>query len=84
MVDRVLPPDQLMAAVRAYALDLADNVSPRSMAVIKRQLWAVGQQSMREAIEVGNREMLASFSTADFKEGVAHFIEKRPAAFTGC
>jgi enoyl-CoA hydratase/carnithine racemase len=84
VVDRVLPPDQLMAAVRAYALDLADNVSPRSMAVIKRQLWAVGQQSMREAIEVGNREMLASFSTADFKEGVAHFIEKRPAAFTGC
>ena len=83
VVDRVLPADQLMAAVRAYALDLADNVSPRSMAVIKRQLWAVDQQSMREAIEVGNREMLASFSTADFKEGVAHFVEKRPAAFTG-
>ena len=83
VVDRVLPADQLMAAVRAYALDLADNVSPRSMAVIKRQLWAVDQQTMREAIEIGNREMLASFSTADFKEGVAHFVEKRPAAFTG-
>ena len=83
VVDRVVPAAELMAAVRAYALDLADNVSPRSMAVIKRQLWAVGQQSMREAIEVGNREMLASFSTADFKEGVAHFVEKRPAAFTG-
>jgi enoyl-CoA hydratase/carnithine racemase len=83
VVDRVLPAAELMAAVRAYALDLADNVSPRSMAVIKRQLWAVDQQSMREAIEVGNREMLASFATADFKEGVAHFVEKRPAAFTG-
>ncbi len=83
VVDRVLPPDALMAATRAYALDLADNVSPRAMAVIKRQLWAVGQQSMREAIEVGNREMLASFASADFKEGVAHFVEKRPAAFTG-
>jgi enoyl-CoA hydratase/carnithine racemase len=83
VVDRVLPPDQLMAATRAYALDLADNVSPRSMAVIKRQLWAVDQQSMREAIEIGNREMLASFPSEDFKEGVAHFVEKRPAAFTG-
>ncbi len=72
-----------MAAVRAYALDLADNVSPRSMAVIKRQLWAVDQLSMREAIAVGNREMQASFATEDFKEGVAHFVEKRPAAFTG-
>jgi enoyl-CoA hydratase/carnithine racemase len=83
VVDRVLPAAELMAAVRAYALDLADNVSPRAMAVIKRQLWAVDQQSLREAIEVGNREMQASFATEDFKEGVAHFVEKRPAAFTG-
>ena len=83
MVDRVLPAPDLMPAVRAYALDLADNVSPRAMAVIKRQVWSVSQQSMREAIEVGNREMQASFATEDFKEGVAHFVEKRPAAFTG-
>jgi len=62
---------------------VASMLSPRSMAVIKRQLWAVDQLSMREAIAIGNREMLASFSTADFKEGVAHFVEKRPAAFTG-
>jgi enoyl-CoA hydratase/carnithine racemase len=83
MVDRVLPALDLMPAVRAYALDLADNVSPRAMAVIKRQVWGVAQQSMREAIELGNREMQASFATEDFKEGVAHFVEKRPAAFTG-
>ena len=83
VVDRVLPADALMAASRAYALDLADNVSPRSMTVIKRQLWAVDQQSLRQAIEVGNHEMLASFSSEDFKEGVAHFVDKRPAAFTG-
>lgn len=83
VVDRVLPPDALMAATRAYALDLADNVSPRSMAVIKRQLWAVNQQSMRQAIELGNAEMLASFGSEDFKEGVAHFVEKRQARFSG-
>ncbi|MFN0185818.1 MAG: enoyl-CoA hydratase [Aquabacterium sp.] len=83
MVDRVLPPDDLMPAVRAYARDLADNVSPRSMAVIKRQVWAVGLQSLREATNIGDREMAASFKTDDFKEGVAHFVEKRPARFTG-
>ena len=43
----------------------------------------MSQQSMREAIELGNREMQTSFATEDFKEGVAHFVEKRPAAFTG-
>jgi enoyl-CoA hydratase/carnithine racemase len=83
LVDQVVPALDLMPAVRAYALDLADNVSPRAMAVIKRQVWGVSQQSMREAIELGNREMQASFATEDFKEGVAHFVEKRPAAFTG-
>ena len=83
VVDQVTPAAELMAAVRAYATDLADNVSPRSMAVIKRQLWAVGQLSMRQAIEVGNHEMLGSFGSEDFKEGVAHFVEKRQAKFSG-
>jgi enoyl-CoA hydratase/carnithine racemase len=83
VVDRVVAADDLMAAVRAYALDLADNVSPRSMAVIKRQLWAVGPQSLRQAIDIGDREMRASFASEDFKEGVAHFVQKRPARFTG-
>ena len=81
LVDRVVPADELMTTVYAYARDLADNVSPRAMAVIKRQVWAVGTQTLREAIDIGNREMAASFSTEDFKEGVAHFVEKRPAAF---
>ena len=83
LVDRLVPADALLATVYAYARDLADNVSPRAMAVIKRQVWAVGTQTLREAIDIGNREMAASFSTEDFKEGVAHFVEKRPAAFTG-
>ena len=83
LVDRVVPADELMTTVYAYTRDLADNVSPRAMAVIKRQVWAVGTQTLREAIDIGNRDMAASFSTEDFKEGVAHFVEKRPAAFAG-
>jgi enoyl-CoA hydratase/carnithine racemase len=43
----------------------------------------VGTQPLGEAIEIGNREMKASFATEDFKEGVAHFVEKRAARFAG-
>ena len=55
LVDRVVPADALLATVYAYARDLADNVSLRAMAVIKRQGWAVGTKTQREAIDIGNR-----------------------------
>jgi enoyl-CoA hydratase/carnithine racemase len=32
---------------------------------------------------LADTEMVESFRSEDFKEGVAHFVEKRPAAFTG-
>lgn len=83
LVNRVCPDNDLMDTVRAYAEDLAANVSPRSMAIMKRQLYTTPFQSLEQAVEDGNREMLLSFDSEDFKEGVAHFIEKRPAQFTG-
>jgi enoyl-CoA hydratase/carnithine racemase len=83
LVNRVVPHAELMDAVRAYALELAQLVSPRSMAVMKRQLWEAQFQTLAEATAVADEEMTRSFTTADFKEGVAHFVEKRPPHFTG-
>ena len=74
---------KLMAETRAYATLLANTVSPRSVAVMKRQLWESQFQSLAEATLQANHEMELSFQTADFKEGVAHFLEKRAARFTG-
>ena len=83
LVNRITPPDALLAQAHSYARDLADNVSPRSIRVMKRQLWETPYQSLGEAIMDANQEMFLSIQSADFKEGVAHFQQRRPAAFTG-
>ncbi len=83
LVNRVIADDKLLAETRAYARLLADTVSPRSVTVMKRQLWEAQFQTLAEATVQGNYEMDLSFQTADFKEGVAHFLEKRAARFTG-
>jgi enoyl-CoA hydratase/carnithine racemase len=83
LVSRVIADDKLLAETRAYARLLADTVSPRSVAVMKRQIWEAEFQTLSEATVQANHEMELSFRTADFKEGVAHFLEKRAARFTG-
>jgi enoyl-CoA hydratase/carnithine racemase len=83
LVSRVIPDDKLLAETRAYARLMADTVSPRSVAVMKRQIWEAQFQTLSEATTQANYEMELSFHTTDFKEGVAHFLEKRAARFTG-
>jgi enoyl-CoA hydratase/carnithine racemase len=81
LVNRVVPHDELLPFVRAYAEDLAANCSPASMAIMKRQVWqhwtAPLDAAEREAVQL----MLESFTRPDFREGVTAFLEKRPARF---
>ncbi|MFC0540368.1 enoyl-CoA hydratase-related protein [Kutzneria chonburiensis] len=81
LVDHVLPVNEVLPAALAYARDLAENCSPQSMAIIKGQVLAAQESdldsSRREAVEL----MLASFGTADFREGVLSHLEKRPPRF---
>jgi enoyl-CoA hydratase/carnithine racemase len=53
------------------------------MAVIKRQLYDVPFQTLAEATIEANREMEIALHGADFREGVASFMEKRPPRFQG-
>ncbi len=83
LVNRVIPAADFEADVMTYARMLANEVSPRSLREMKREIWNAQFQSLSEAITEANADMAASFTSEDFKEGVAHFLEKRPAAFTG-
>ena len=83
LVNRVFPQDTFLEKVQESAQELASTVSPRSLRIIKRQVYEAMSQPLAEAFDISVREMMACFRTEDFKEGVAHFVQKRPAAFTG-
>lgn len=81
LVNKALPGDALMEHVASVARTLANDVSPRSVAVMKRQVRAAYEQSFAESLAVADEQMSRSFSTHDFKEGVQSFVERRPPAF---
>jgi enoyl-CoA hydratase/carnithine racemase len=83
LVNRVFPQETFLEKAQESAQELASTVSPRSLRIIKRQVYEAMSQPLAEAFDISVREMMACFRTEDFKEGVAHFVEKRPAAFTG-
>ena len=83
LVNQVFPQDVFLEKVKEYARELASNVSPRSVRVIKRQVYEAMFQTLAEGFEASEREMVASLQCEDFKEGIAHFLEKRAPSFTG-
>jgi enoyl-CoA hydratase/carnithine racemase len=83
LVTRVFPQENFLGNVQSFAREMATTVSPRSLRVMKRQIYTGLMQSLGEAYDDAVEEMRGSFGTEDFREGVAHFIEKRAAAFTG-
>jgi enoyl-CoA hydratase/carnithine racemase len=83
LVNKVFPQESFMQDVLAYARTLAQTVSPRSTAVMKAQVWKALHQEFNDALALADEEMKRSFASADFKEGVAHYVQKRAPAFTG-
>jgi enoyl-CoA hydratase/carnithine racemase len=83
LANQILPQATFAEAVQKYAADIATNVSPRSLRVMKRQVYDAMFQTLAESFEIAEREMVLSLQCEDFKEGVAHFVEKRPPVFTG-
>ncbi len=82
LVKKIYKPDELIAAARALAREIADNTSQVSVALIRQMIWRMaGADHPMEAHKVDSRGIFARGSSADVKEGVASFLEKRPAKF---
>lgn len=83
LVNKVFSPESFMSEVRAYALEMATMVSSRSMRVMKHQLFRAQNLDFGAALYASIPDVAESLSSEDFKEGVAHFVEKRPPNFPG-
>jgi len=83
LVSKVVAPDQLMAAARELAGKIAKGPS-LSIELMKRMVYAGlegNSFTLQAAYEGWAQEMC--YLTDDFKEGVAAFLGKRKATFTG-
>ncbi len=81
LVNKVFPHATFRDDVQAYAATIAKTVSPRSLAVMKAQVWKAMAQSFRDALATADVQLELSVKTADYVEGVSHFLEKRAANF---
>jgi enoyl-CoA hydratase/carnithine racemase len=81
LVDRVVCAEGLLDEAVGYALDLARNCSPTSMAEIKGQVHHHLTAGFAEAVADSDRAMLESFRRADVAEGVRSYRERRTPAF---
>lgn len=81
LVNSALPSDKLLQRVKSIAATLANDVSPRSVAIMKRQVRASYAQTFTQSLDIADAEMSKSFSSFDFKEGVESFIERRAPDF---
>jgi enoyl-CoA hydratase/carnithine racemase len=82
LVSAVHPGDQLMAAATTIAREIADNTAPVSVALIRQMMWrGTGMTDPMQAHRVDSRGILSRGASADVKEGVTSFLEKRAPAF---
>lgn len=75
-------PDELLPAAQALAREIADNTAPVSVALTRQLLWrmAAAPHPM-DAHRIDSRSIQARGQSADAREGVSAFLEKRPAVF---
>ena len=82
LVRSVHPGDELITVARALATEIAANTAPVSVALSRQMLWRMlGASHPMEAHRVDSRGIKERGKSADSREGVMSFLEKRAAVF---
>jgi len=82
LVNEVVAPEALMTRARELAALLMEN-SPASLRATKQLLSDHARAELDTQIEAAVRENAAIRTTADFREGVVSFLEKRKPVWSG-
>ena len=82
LVSRVVAPEELIPAARALARSYIDATAPVSIALIRQMMWRMlGASHPMEAHRIDSKAMFHRGRSADVREGITSFLEKRPARF---
>jgi methylglutaconyl-CoA hydratase len=82
LISEIVPAENLMARARELAALLMEN-SPASLRATKQLLTNHARAELDAQIESAVRENAAIRTTADFREGISSFLEKRKPGWTG-
>ena len=84
LVRSLHPKDELLTAARGIANDIKNETSAISVTLIRHMMWRMlGADHPVEAHNIDSRGVYYTGRSADSKEGVEAFLEKRPAEFPG-
>ncbi|MBN8492258.1 MAG: crotonase/enoyl-CoA hydratase family protein [Burkholderiales bacterium] len=82
LVRSVHAPEDLLPAARALAREIADNTAPVSVALTRQMLWRMSAaEHPMMAHRVDSRAIQARGASADAREGVSAFLEKRSPSY---
>ena len=82
LVRSIHPPGELLDAAHALAREIADNAAPVSVALARQMMWRMlGAEHPMIAHRADSRGLFMRGQAEDVREGIAAFLEKRPADF---